>query len=174
MERKWLLLEKYLENELEDNEISEFTNMLNSDRELQEELDFQRSLMSGIKGIAVPAVESRSQIIMKKIMLQKKSRKSVWSYVLPPLLSYTFLSFMFAIYALRGYIVDSLWPQFGSFFVKAAFYTEKIIVVLKDLPLATIGLVIAGPALTMIAFSLVMPFIHRKIFNKEAINENVH
>ena len=111
---------------------------------------------------------------MKKIMLSKPAKKSIWGYIIPPVISYALVSTIFIIYSLRGYIIDSLWPQFGSFFVKAAFYADKVIVVFKELPLGTISLIIAGPAVSMLLFSFLIPMLYRKIINKEAINENIH
>lgn len=174
MDRKWMLLEKYLDNELNAGEMTEFTAMLKNDKELKEELAFQQSLETGIKCIEIPDIESRKQIIMKKIMLSKPAKKSIWGYIIPPVISYALVSTIFAVYSLRGYIIDSLWPQFGSFFVKATFYADKVIVVFKELPLVTISLIIAGPAISMLLFSFLIPMLYKKIINKEAINENIH
>lgn len=173
MERKWELFEKFLDNELDKNEILEFKEILIKNRIFNPKLKQHSKIANIIKDINIPYMCSCKLSVMKEILSVNRVKIKAWRYIFPIIFSYIFITTLYTLYSFKNIIANFLWKHSGNFLIDISFIADKIITVSKVFLTKNFYYFLISPAISILLLMIFIPVIRHNLTKKENLYEKI-
>ncbi|RKX70095.1 hypothetical protein DRP43_03715 [candidate division TA06 bacterium] len=173
MERKWELFEKFLDNELDKNEILEFKEILIKNRIFNPKLKQHSKIANIIKDINIPYMCSCKLSVMKEILSVNRVKIKTWRYICPIIFSYIFITTLYTVYSFKNIAAHYIWQHIGNLIVNLSFITDKIITVINALHIKNSYYILISPVISILILIALSPIIHRNLIKKEKTYEKI-
>ncbi len=154
MDRKWKILEKYFDEELNESEEIELNEMLKTDPEFRKAFQMEKSLINDIHNMHTPYIQSRKDKIMEIIKYIKPEKRSRFVYALPILFSYSLITTIVMLVKFGQSSIDFIWTHSKNVILILFNIIAKSSIVIQELDT---NLMIYSIIIPIIALSIVVP-----------------
>lgn len=166
MDRKYILMEKYYDGEITENESSELNQFLRKDSNFRRAFEEYGTVIEDIRSVNVPHIESSKESIMNIIRYVDISPSKKWKYAAVGMISYSVSSIAFLIFYFRMNILRFFVTSMNSvfkFMLDTADYMQSIV---NYMPIPRTALIVSGLSVLIIGAAFILVFINRYVNNK--------
>ncbi|MDY6786815.1 MAG: hypothetical protein SVK54_01675 [candidate division WOR-3 bacterium] len=166
MDRKYILMEKYYDGEITENEYGELNEMLRKDSNFRRAFEEYGTVIEDIRSINMPHIESSKESIMNIIRYVDISPSKKWKYTAVGLISYSVSSIAFLIYHFRMNILRFFVTSMNSVFKFMLDTADNMQSIVNYMPVPRTALIVSGISVLIIGAVFIMGFVNRYVNSK--------
>lgn len=166
MDRKYILMEKYYDGEITENESGELNELLRKDSNFRRAFEEYGTVIEDIRSINMPHIESSKESIMNIIRYVDIRPSKKWKYAAVGLISYSVSSIAFLIYHFRMNMLRFFVTSMNSVFKFMLDTADSIQSIINYMPVPRTALIVSGLSVLIIGAGLTLAFINRYVNSK--------
>ena len=166
MDRKYILMEKYHDGEITENESAELNELLRKDSNFRRAFEEYGTVIEDIRSINTPHIESSKESIMNIIRYVDIRPSKKWKYAAVGLISYSVSSIAFLIYHFRMNMLRFFVTSMNSVFKFMLDTADNIQSIINYMPVPRTALIVTGLSVLIIGAGIALAFINRYVNSK--------
>ncbi|MFO8062180.1 MAG: hypothetical protein R6U31_04570 [bacterium] len=166
MDRKYILMEKYYDGEITENESGKLNALLRKDSNFRRAFEEYGTVIEDIRTINVPHIESSKESIMNIIRYVDIRPSKKWKYALIGLISYSVSSLAFLVYFFRMNILRFFVTSMNSVFKFMLDTADSAQSIVNYMPVPKTALIVSGLSVLIIGTGIALAFINRYVNSK--------